>query len=116
MPADAPACRDRFEATSTDGRYRKTKTVATDYIINEESVDLEYSDAFIDKNYDIRCLPAEGEPYFILRNVPYAELAHAPQDELPEAVAIDVIHPTYEQVAVYDGPPQPPERGGGVVV
>jgi len=116
-PKDAPACHDRFEVKSTDGAYRKTKTVSTDHLVNDESVDLEFSDAFVDKRYDIRVIPAQGAPYFILRDVPFGQLGHAPLDDEPAPVA-QSDDPKPEEVQGYAGPPQPPERrrGGGVLV
>jgi hypothetical protein len=117
-PSKAPLCQDRFEVKSTDGKYQKTKTVATDHLVNDESVDLEFTDAFIDKRYEIRVIPPNGPPYFILRDVPFAELAHNPPDEKPELVALS-DDPRPEEVAGYDGPAQPPENrrsGGGALV
>jgi hypothetical protein len=118
-PAKAPKCQDRFEVKSTDGAYQKTKTVATDHLVNDESVDLEFTDAFIDKRYDIRVIPPSGAPYFIVRDVPFAELSHNPADEPPELVARN-DDPRPEEVEGYDGPAQPPANagrwGGGVLV
>jgi hypothetical protein len=86
--------------------------------VNSRSTDSSFTDAFIDKRYDVRVIPPNGAPYFILRDVPYAELAHNPPDEKPEPVALS-DDPRPEEVAGSDRPPQPPENGrwgGGVPV
>jgi hypothetical protein len=98
-PRDAAASADRLEVASTDGAYRQQRAVAGDHVPNDEaSVDIEFTDLFTDRRYDLKVFRPDRAPYFVFRNVAYSSLgaararpttrvAQAPDDPSPPDVA-----------------------------
>lgn len=101
-PGVAAACNDRLEVTSTDGAYKQTKVVSADAIPNTVSVDLEFTDLFADKRYDLRVTSARRAPVFVFRDVPYSALGQS-RTVVPPRLARADDEPLPEEVAGLDG-------------
>ena len=89
-PNEAASKDDKFKLYSDDGTYKKTMTVKDDKVDGDNFVDLVFENLKVSKKYTLEVDPgAEGSPYKLFENVPYAELIDYyslpdPEDELEE--------------------------------
>ena len=111
-PADATTCFDRLRVTSTDGAYDQQHVVATDHVPNVLTVDVEFTDLFVDKSYDVRVLPANGAARKVLSDVPYAALGGS-RVRRPRRAALGREDARPEEVAGLDQSLGPSAPAGG---
>ncbi len=65
---------DRFTLSADDGSYSQTLRVCDDKVDGDDCVDLEFTGVDPECRYSLQIDPGDRAPYYVFRDVPFAEL------------------------------------------